>query len=76
KASPLICGKISSQKYKFRINFLFPLRFLNIFKLLPRSVGQKLSEKTGRKVEIPQLIDFFLVYSVGTQIEINHDNEQ
>jgi len=66
-------GKIKSKNFNWRAELYFPLQFLHLLRLLPQSMSQRLMEKTNINIEIPELVDRVLFYSLGTQIEIVND---
>lgn len=65
---PVIQGKINAQGY--RAAFLFPLSFMRILKFLPFAAIEEFMKKTGLDMTIPQLVDFIMIHSLGTHIEI------
>lgn len=66
---PLLRGKIKI-KNGLSMTLYFPLSFLSIFKLLPKSVSQKLTRQTKLNIEIPALINLIQEHSKGTRLEV------
>lgn len=69
---PVIQGNINikSKKQKCRASFLFPLSFLGILKWLPKAASQELKKKTRLDMDISQLVDCIMIYSLGTHVEV------
>lgn len=71
--TPFVRANIKSKKDKFHIIFLFPLSFLNIFKLLPRFIRREITIKTRQNIEINEFMELILACSIGTRIEVVDD---
>ena len=70
---PVIKGKFRGKHFKFRTTFFFPLAFLKILKLIPKSINREISKEIGLGIELSKLIDLILEHSKGTKIDITNE---